>query len=84
MIRDRADLPRFSPFLQIGGSDVGWTLGYMLNLTNMIPAEAPDSPPLPQAGYASVVTIMVLVLLVLLLLVFRPLWPRCSKQPQMV
>ncbi|NWH36830.1 ENTP8 diphosphohydrolase, partial [Chloropsis hardwickii] len=27
--------------MKAGGSDVGWTLGYMLNLTNMVPAEAP-------------------------------------------
>lgn len=26
---------------QAGGTDFGWTLGYMLNLTGMIPAEAP-------------------------------------------
>nr|XP_009004385.2 ectonucleoside triphosphate diphosphohydrolase 8 isoform X9 [Callithrix jacchus] len=26
---------------QAGGIDIGWTLGYMLNLTGMIPAEAP-------------------------------------------
>ncbi|XP_014637859.1 PREDICTED: ectonucleoside triphosphate diphosphohydrolase 8 isoform X4 [Ceratotherium simum simum] len=26
---------------QAGGTDIGWTLGYMLNLTNMVPAEAP-------------------------------------------
>ncbi|XP_012884881.1 PREDICTED: ectonucleoside triphosphate diphosphohydrolase 8 isoform X2 [Dipodomys ordii] len=26
---------------QAGGVDIGWTLGYMLNLTGMIPAEAP-------------------------------------------
>uniref|UniRef100_A0A8D2JQL4 Ectonucleoside triphosphate diphosphohydrolase 8 n=1 Tax=Sciurus vulgaris TaxID=55149 RepID=A0A8D2JQL4_SCIVU len=26
---------------QAGGTDIGWTLGYMLNLTGMIPAEAP-------------------------------------------
>ena len=70
--------------MQIKGSDAGWTLGYMLTLTNMIPAEAPDPPPLPQAGYASVVTVMVLVLLLLLLLSLRPLWPRCSGQPQVV
>uniref|UniRef100_H3CB79 Ectonucleoside triphosphate diphosphohydrolase 1 n=1 Tax=Tetraodon nigroviridis TaxID=99883 RepID=H3CB79_TETNG len=68
---------------KIRGSDAGWTLGYMLNLTNMIPAEAPDSPPLPQAGYASLVTLMVLVLaVVLLLLALRPRWPCCSQQPQ--
>ncbi|NXP62541.1 ENTP8 diphosphohydrolase, partial [Chloropsis cyanopogon] len=27
--------------MKAGGSDVGWTLGYMLNLTNMVPAKAP-------------------------------------------
>lgn len=70
--------------MQIKGSDAGWTLGYMLNLTNMIPSEAPDSPPLPLAGYASVVTITVLVLVVVLLLSLRALWPCCSKQPQIV
>ncbi|XP_037351270.1 ectonucleoside triphosphate diphosphohydrolase 8 [Talpa occidentalis] len=26
---------------QVSGTDIGWTLGYMLNLTNMIPEEAP-------------------------------------------
>lgn len=26
---------------QAGGADIGWTLGYMLNLTGMIPARAP-------------------------------------------
>ena len=27
--------------MKVGSTNVGWTLGYMLNLTNMIPAEAP-------------------------------------------
>ncbi|NWV51596.1 ENTP8 diphosphohydrolase, partial [Daphoenositta chrysoptera] len=27
--------------MKAGSADVGWTLGYMLNLTNMVPAEAP-------------------------------------------
>ncbi|XP_074475924.1 ectonucleoside triphosphate diphosphohydrolase 1 isoform X1 [Sebastes fasciatus] len=69
---------------KIKGSDAGWTLGYMLNLTNMIPAEAPDKPPLPHAGYVSIVTIIALLLFILFILSLRPLWPRCSKQPQIV
>ncbi|KAM6963983.1 ectonucleoside triphosphate diphosphohydrolase 1 isoform 1-T1 [Tautogolabrus adspersus] len=69
---------------KIKGSDAGWTLGYMLNLTNMIPAEAPDSPPLPHAGYVSIVTIMAILLLILFIISLRPLWPRCSKLPQIV
>nr|XP_046233664.1 ectonucleoside triphosphate diphosphohydrolase 1 isoform X2 [Scatophagus argus] len=69
---------------KIKGSDAGWTLGYMLNLTNMIPAEAPDTPPLPHAGYVSIVTIIAILLFILFILSLRPLWPRCSKQPQIV
>uniref|UniRef100_A0AAV2LF73 Ectonucleoside triphosphate diphosphohydrolase 1 n=1 Tax=Knipowitschia caucasica TaxID=637954 RepID=A0AAV2LF73_KNICA len=69
---------------KIKGSDAGWTLGYMLNLTNMIPAEAPDTPLLPHAGYVSVITVIALVLFVLFILSLRPLWPRCSQKPQIV
>lgn len=69
---------------KIKGSDAGWTLGYMLNLTNMIPAEAPDTPLLPHAGYVSFVTIIALLLFVLFIVSLRPLWPSCSKQPQIV
>ncbi|XP_077359785.1 ectonucleoside triphosphate diphosphohydrolase 1 [Festucalex cinctus] len=69
---------------KIKGSDAGWTLGYMLNLTNMIPAEAPDAPPLPYAGYVAIVTVIVLLLLVVLLLVVRAVGPRCSKRPHVV
>ncbi|XP_018554742.1 ectonucleoside triphosphate diphosphohydrolase 1 isoform X2 [Lates calcarifer] len=69
---------------KIKGSDAGWTLGYMLNLTNMIPAEAPDTPILPHASYVSIVSIMAIVIFFLFILSLRPLWPRCSKQPQIV
>ncbi|XP_068593006.1 ectonucleoside triphosphate diphosphohydrolase 1-like [Cebidichthys violaceus] len=69
---------------KIKGSDAGWTLGYMLNLTNMIPAEAPDSPPLPHAGYVSIVSIIAVLIFLLFLFSLRPLWPRCSKQQQIV
>uniref|UniRef100_A0A3Q1GSE4 Ectonucleoside triphosphate diphosphohydrolase 1 n=1 Tax=Acanthochromis polyacanthus TaxID=80966 RepID=A0A3Q1GSE4_9TELE len=44
--------PSSCVYFQIKGSDAGWTLGYMLNLTNMIPAEAPDKPPLPHYVWA--------------------------------
>ncbi|XP_070783225.1 ectonucleoside triphosphate diphosphohydrolase 1 [Enoplosus armatus] len=69
---------------KIKGSDAGWTLGYMLNLTNMIPAEAPDTPLLPHAGYVSIVTIMAVLLFILFIISLRPLWPRLSKQPQII
>ncbi|XP_060795952.1 ectonucleoside triphosphate diphosphohydrolase 1 isoform X2 [Neoarius graeffei] len=50
---------------KIGNSEAGWTLGYMLNLTNMIPAEAPDTPLLPYGGY-----VMLMFVLSLLIFVF--------------
>lgn len=73
--------------VQIKDSDAGWTLGYMLNLTNMIPAEAPDTPPLPHAGYVSLVTLMAVLLFILcivLILILCSRWPRCLKQPGVV
>ncbi|XP_062988533.1 ectonucleoside triphosphate diphosphohydrolase 1 [Elgaria multicarinata webbii] len=42
---------------KIQKSDAGWTLGYMLNLTNMIPAEQPYTRPLSQASYISLMVI---------------------------
>ncbi|KAL6475383.1 hypothetical protein MHYP_G00164230 [Metynnis hypsauchen] len=70
---------------QIGDSDAGWTLGYMLNLTNMIPAEAPDTPPLPYGGYVTLMVFLSLMILVLGLLackVFRR--PTGSAQKEII
>ncbi|XP_036815750.1 ectonucleoside triphosphate diphosphohydrolase 1 isoform X1 [Oncorhynchus mykiss] len=69
---------------KISGSDAGWTLGYMLNLTNMIPAEAPDTPPLPHAGYVTLLFFISLLLFFLLFLCFRFLRPRRNSQTQMI
>ncbi|XP_014388185.1 PREDICTED: ectonucleoside triphosphate diphosphohydrolase 1 isoform X2 [Myotis brandtii] len=52
---------------EIRQTDVGWTLGYMLNLTNMIPAEQPVSTPLSHSTYVS---LMVLFSLILVAVVF--------------
>lgn len=57
-------------FLQIKDSDAGWTLGYMLNLTNMIPAEAPDTPLMPHGGYVTFMLLFTLFILGLFLLAF--------------
>lgn len=69
---------------KIKGTDAGWTLGYMLNLTNMIPAEAPDTPLLPYAGYVTIVSVIAVLIFILFIASLHPLWPRCSKQPQIV
>ncbi|NXX16339.1 ENTP8 diphosphohydrolase, partial [Podargus strigoides] len=58
--------------MKAGSADVGWTLGYMLNLTNMIPAEAPAQvkghvPSLWAAAVAFIILTLALGLAALLL-----------------
>lgn len=52
----------FPHCLQIQSSNVGWTLGYMLNLTNMIPAEEPLSAPLSHSTYVFLMVLFSLIL----------------------
>ncbi|XP_032858944.1 ectonucleoside triphosphate diphosphohydrolase 8 [Tyto alba] len=61
--------------MKVGSADVGWTLGYMLNLTNMIPAEAPawvkgQVPSLWAAAVAFIILTLALGLAALLLLLW--------------
>ncbi|KAM9462610.1 ectonucleoside triphosphate diphosphohydrolase 1 isoform 2-T3 [Clarias gariepinus] len=65
---------------KIGDSEAGWTLGYMLNLTNMIPAEAPDTPLLPYGGYVTLMLFLSVLIFVFLLLGFI-FFRRPSGQP---
>ncbi|KFO21446.1 ectonucleoside triphosphate diphosphohydrolase 8 isoform X1 [Fukomys damarensis] len=52
---------------QAGGTDFGWTLGYMLNLTGMIPAEAPAEGRAQSYGvWVAGVALAVLTLLAIL------------------
>uniref|UniRef100_A0A803VZ38 Ectonucleoside triphosphate diphosphohydrolase 8 n=1 Tax=Ficedula albicollis TaxID=59894 RepID=A0A803VZ38_FICAL len=58
-----------------GSADVGWTLGYMLNLTNMVPAEPPASlkghrPSLWAAAITFIILTLILGLAALLLLLW--------------
>uniref|UniRef100_A0A8C5X5L3 ENTP8 diphosphohydrolase n=1 Tax=Malurus cyaneus samueli TaxID=2593467 RepID=A0A8C5X5L3_9PASS len=61
--------------MKVGSADAGWTLGYMLNLTNMIPAEAPASlkghmPSLWAAAITFIILTLILGLAALLLLLW--------------
>ncbi|XP_048407289.2 ectonucleoside triphosphate diphosphohydrolase 1 isoform X1 [Stegostoma tigrinum] len=59
---------------KIKGTSAGWTLGYMMNLTNMIPAEPPYTKPLTNASYLTAVIIISIFLFFLLVtgfLIFR-------------
>ncbi|XP_037353482.1 ectonucleoside triphosphate diphosphohydrolase 1 isoform X2 [Talpa occidentalis] len=47
---------------QMEGTSIGWSLGYMLNLTNMIAPEQPLTPPLPHSTYVFLMIIFSLVL----------------------
>ncbi|XP_057592584.1 ectonucleoside triphosphate diphosphohydrolase 1 [Hippopotamus amphibius kiboko] len=49
---------------KVQGSSVGWTLGYMLNLTNMIPSEEPMSTPLAHSTYVFLVVLFSLILVI--------------------
>ncbi|XP_072335877.1 ectonucleoside triphosphate diphosphohydrolase 1 isoform X2 [Scyliorhinus torazame] len=51
---------------KINGNNAGWTLGYMLNLTNMIPVELPYTRPFTYTSYLTVMVIFSLLLLILL------------------
>uniref|UniRef100_A0A8C5SNP7 Ectonucleoside triphosphate diphosphohydrolase 1 n=1 Tax=Laticauda laticaudata TaxID=8630 RepID=A0A8C5SNP7_LATLA len=52
---------------KIENSDAGWTLGYMLNLTNMIPAEQPYTHLLSHTGFISFIVICSALVMTLLL-----------------
>lgn len=61
---------------KVGGSDAGWTLGYMLNLTNMIPAEQPFSKPFSHSTYVFLMilfsSILVAVIVIALFIFHKP------------
>ncbi|XP_041908397.1 ectonucleoside triphosphate diphosphohydrolase 8-like isoform X2 [Corvus kubaryi] len=62
---------------QVANTDVGWTLGYMLNLTNMIPSE----PPAAVTGLPSCSWIAATVLLaIMLILTFCLLAATCCQR----
>lgn len=61
--------------MKAGSADVGWTLGYLLNLTNMIPAETPAQmkghvPSLWAAAITFIILTLALGLTALLLLLW--------------
>uniref|UniRef100_A0A8D2DS49 Ectonucleoside triphosphate diphosphohydrolase 1 n=1 Tax=Sciurus vulgaris TaxID=55149 RepID=A0A8D2DS49_SCIVU len=55
---------------KIRGANTGWPLGYMLNLTNMIPAEQPFSPPLSHSTYMFLMFFFSLMLAIAIITAF--------------
>ncbi|XP_048368265.1 ectonucleoside triphosphate diphosphohydrolase 8 [Sphaerodactylus townsendi] len=66
----KSDIWRSITFqMKAANSDIGWTLGYMLNLTNMIPTESPQSLRGHEEG-VWIASIFFIVLMLALCLVF--------------
>lgn len=65
---------------QVSNVDVGWTLGYMLNLTNMIPSETPQKVAwLPKSKWiAATVILATTVILIFCLIVAVCYWKDSS------
>ncbi|XP_037660433.1 ectonucleoside triphosphate diphosphohydrolase 1 isoform X2 [Choloepus didactylus] len=55
---------------KIRNTDAGWSLGYMLNLTNLIPAEQPFSTPLSHSIYVFLMVLFSLILVAVLIIGF--------------
>lgn len=62
-------------FLQVGGTSVGWALGYMLSLSNMVPAESFGlMKALPSGPWAGILFLFITLLLIAvgyLLIIYR-------------
>lgn len=57
-------------WLQVADTDVGWTLGYMLNLTNMIPSERTRAVTgVPHSQWAALIFFIVFALFLSLLII---------------
>ncbi|NXJ06088.1 ENTP8 diphosphohydrolase, partial [Odontophorus gujanensis] len=55
---------------QVSNVDVGWTLGYMLNLTNMIPSETPQrAAVLPKSKWVAATVVLAIILILIFCLI---------------
>ncbi|KAM8803459.1 ectonucleoside triphosphate diphosphohydrolase 8 isoform 2-T2 [Rhynchonycteris naso] len=63
---------------EAGGTDIGWTLGYMLNLTSMIPAEGPVQWRAESYGVwvASIVFVVLTLVTILAAAAAQLFWPQ--------
>lgn len=59
-------IPLPSLSAQVANVDMGWTLGYMLNLTNMIPSETPQRVIGLQRSNWIAATVLLAVMLILI------------------
>ncbi|XP_054991878.1 ectonucleoside triphosphate diphosphohydrolase 3 [Sorex araneus] len=69
---------------EVGNSSIAWSLGYMLNLTNQIPAESPliHLPLEPRAFWGILIFFMVMAVMCLAFLVYFYISSRNSRPSQ--
>ncbi|XP_068104863.1 ectonucleoside triphosphate diphosphohydrolase 2-like isoform X1 [Hyperolius riggenbachi] len=80
---DETTFPNIAIQRKAGDTSIGWALGYMLNLTNMIPAEeASTFKATDFSSWAALVFLFVALILVALVLAFSTF--RSSKQQQTI
>ncbi|GIX67521.1 ectonucleoside triphosphate diphosphohydrolase 1 [Caerostris extrusa] len=53
---------------QVGGADIGWTLGYMIKATNDIPEESPSPPVIALGIFVPLVIVSVVMIIVAVLI----------------
>ncbi|NWH69549.1 ENTP8 diphosphohydrolase, partial [Piaya cayana] len=77
---DNTTWPNIHFIQQVADVDVGWTLGYMLNLTNMIPSETPQRVVGLQRNnwVAATVLLAVMLILIFCLLTVMCCWKNSS------
>ncbi|KAM9723174.1 ectonucleoside triphosphate diphosphohydrolase 3 [Menidia menidia] len=55
---------------EVQSTGIGWSLGYMLSMSNMIPSEVKEIPPLTKAAYAGLIFLFSALLIVTAVVVF--------------
>ncbi|KAM9310201.1 ectonucleoside triphosphate diphosphohydrolase 3 [Pholidichthys leucotaenia] len=61
----------------VKGSSIGWSLGYMLSMSNMIPSEVKEFPPLTNPVFAGLIFLFAALVIVTVVLVFIILIRTC-------
>lgn len=64
-------------FFQVKSTSIGWSLGYMLTMSNMIPSEVKKTPPMTDPVFAGLIFLFSAVTIVTVVMVFIILVRTC-------
>lgn len=62
---------------QVKKTSIGWSLGYMLSMSNMIPSEVEDIPPMTDPVFAGLIFLFSAITIVTAVLIFIILIRTC-------